>query len=120
MFKMVCLAISLTASNFGGATLLPVAQKMITRSDETIKMRVGSQLVNCSGNANDTKKCYSVQKGATIGMDSWEVLPQTIEGFNFEAGYTYDLIVKIDLVEGKTGPERFKYTLVQIISKIKE
>lgn len=120
MFKIVCLAISLTGSNFGGATLLPAEQTVIARSGETIKMRVGGQLVNCSGNADDAKKCYSVQKGATIGMDSWEVLPQTIEGFNFEAGYTYDLIVKIDLVEGKTGAERFKYTLVQIISKIKE
>lgn len=120
MIKIVWLAISLTSSNFGGATLLPAEQTVITRSGETIKMRVGGQLVNCSENAADTKKCYSVQKGATIGMDSWEVLPQTIEGFTFEAGFTYDLIVKIELVEGKTGAERFKYTLVQIISKIKE
>lgn len=119
MFKIVWLAISLTSSNFGGATL-PVEQTVVAMSGETIKMRVGGQLVNCSESADETKKCFSVQKGATIGKDSWEVLPQTIEGFNFEAGFTYDLIVKIDLVEGKTGSERFKYTLVQIISKIKE
>ncbi|WP_300665930.1 DUF4377 domain-containing protein [Fluviicola sp.] len=120
MLKIVWLAISLTSSNFGGTTLFPAEQTAIALSGETIKMRVGAHLVNCSGNAEETKKCYSVQKGATIGMDSWEVLPQPIEGFNFEAGFTYDLIVKIDLVEGKTGAERFKYTLVQIISKIKE
>ncbi|MNU73716.1 hypothetical protein D3C71_632020 [compost metagenome] len=119
MFKIVWLAISLTSSNFGGATL-PAEQMVVEKSGETIKMRVGGQLVNCSESADETKQCYSVQKGATIGMDSWEVLPQTIEGFNFEAGYTYDLIVKIELAEGKTGAERFKYSLVQIISKIKD
>lgn len=120
MFKILCLAISLTGSYTGTETIQAEQQVTAARSGETIKMRVSGQLVNCSQNAQETKKCYSVQKGATIGMDSWEVLQQEIEGFHFEAGYNYDLIVKIEFQEGKTGSDRFKYSLVQIISKIKE
>lgn len=120
MFKILCLAVSLTGSYTGTDAFQAEQHVMSVGSGETIKMRVDGQLVNCSGNAQETKKCYSVQKGASIGMDSWEVLQQDIEGFHFEAGYTYDLIVKIELQEGKTGADRFKYSLVQIISKIKE
>lgn len=83
-------------------------------------MRVNGHLTPCPSKENDARKCYLVQKGASIGMENWEVLQQPIEGFDYEEGYVYDLIVKVDVLQDKTGPERFRHTLVQIISKIKE
>ncbi len=118
MFKVLCLTLSLAAINFTSQAMHS-EQSVYSASGEVIKMRVQGHRVSCDPNA-DAKLCYSVQKGASIGMENWEVLQQPIEGFNFEEGYTYDMIVKIEIQQGKTGPERFKYTLVEIISKTKE
>lgn len=119
MFKVLCLTLSLAAINFTSQAM-DSEQSIYSGSEEVIKMRVNAHQVDCHPEADMTPLCYSVQKGASIGMDNWEVLQQSIEGFNFEEGYTYDLIVKIEFQQGKTGPERFKYTLVEIISKTKE
>ncbi len=120
MVKVLLLTLSLAAISLTTqATDLNQPELIYSRSGEVIKMRVQGHRVDCQPNS-DTKKCYSVQKGASIGMENWEVLQQPIEGFSFEEGYTYDMIVKIDVLHDKTGPERFKYTLVEIISKTKE
>ena len=119
MFKIIWLAISLTSSTFSAETFM-VEQTVSLRAGEQFKMRVGSQLANCSSNDDETRKCYLVQKAASIGKDNWEILQQPIEGFNYEEGYVYDLIVRVDVLQDKTGPDRFKHTLIQVISKIKE
>lgn len=117
MFKVLLITLSIAAIHFTSEAKYP-EKSVYSDAGEVTKMRVQAHRVACQpgGNAN----CFSVQKGATIGMDTWEVLQQPIEGFNFEEGYTYDLIVKVELQQGKTGTERFKYTLVEIISKVKE
>ncbi|MGV3610665.1 MAG: DUF4377 domain-containing protein [Fluviicola sp.] len=119
MFKILLLTLSLTAiySTSEAMTYNP-EQSVYSDAGEVIKMRVNAHKVDCQPNASAS--CYSVQKGASIGMDNWETLQQSIEGFTFEEGYTYDLIVRIDVQAGKTGSEKFKYTLVEIISKIQE
>jgi hypothetical protein len=121
MFKVLLLTLSLTAiyTTSQAMTNNP-EQAVYSDAGEVIKMRVNAHQVDCHPEADMTPLCYSVQKGASIGMENWETLQQSIEGFMFEEGYTYDLIVRIDLQAGKTGSERFKYTLVEIISKIKE
>lgn len=120
MFKILWLTLLLVASSFTFETSIS-EQSVYSTAGEVIKMRVQSHQVDCQPNGDsEVKLCYSVQKGASIGMENWEILQQPIEGFNFEEGYTYDLIVKIDVLQDKTGSERFKYTLTQIISKIKE
>jgi len=121
MFKVLLLTLSLTAiySTSVAITNNP-DQPVYSAAGEVIKMRVNAHLVYCHPSANVVAKCYSVQKGASIGMETWEILQQSIEGFTFEEGYTYDLIVRIDVQAGKTGSDKFKYTLVEIISKIKE
>lgn len=117
MFKIVWLTLSLAATSFTSVTSVS-NRSAYSNAGEVVKMRVQGHRVNCQ--PNDTKQCFLVQKGASIGMENWEVLQQSIEGFNFEEGYRYDLIVKVDVLQDKTGPDRFKHTLVQIISKIKE
>lgn len=120
MFKIIWLTLSLTATSFTSETAIS-DQSAYSNSGEVIKMRVQGHRVDCQPNGDsEVKLCYSVQKGASIGMENWEILQQPIEGFDFEEGYTYDLIVKVEVLQDKTGPERFKHTLVQIISKIQE
>lgn len=120
MFKIVWLTLSLATTSFTSGTSVS-DQSVYSNAGEVLKMRVQGHRVDCNPNDDsEVKLCYSVQKGASIGMETWEVLQQPIEGFDFEEGYTYDLIVKVDVLQDKTGPDRFKHTLVQIISKIKE
>ncbi len=119
MFQIVCLALSLTAACFvSEANVSGGTHPVYSTAGEVIKMRVQGHRVSCQpgGEAH----CFSVQKGASIGKENWEVLQQPIEGFTFEEGFTYDLIVKIDIQQDQTGPARFKHTLVEIISKINE
>jgi len=119
MFQIVCLALSLTITSFiSEANLSDRPQPVYSNAGEVIKMRVQGHRVSCQPGSE--AGCFSVQKGASIGKENWEVLPQQIEGFAFEEGYTYDLIVKVDIQQDKTGPDSFKHTLVEIISKIKE
>ncbi|WP_343632215.1 DUF4377 domain-containing protein [Fluviicola sp.] len=117
MFKVLFITLSLAATAFHSEAKNSDGT-VYSDAGEISKMRIQAHRVACQpgGAAN----CFSVQKGATIGMDSWEVLQQPIEGFDYEEGYTYDVIVKVDAQPGKTGAERFKYTLVEIISKVKE
>lgn len=117
MFKVLLITLSLATISFTSEAKNP-EQSVYSSAGEVIKMRVQGHKVDCQ--PNSASQCFSVQKGASIGMETWEVLQQPIEGFTFEEGYTYDLIVRIDFQQGKTGSERFKYTLVEIISKIKE
>nr|WP_294862029.1 DUF4377 domain-containing protein [uncultured Fluviicola sp.] len=119
MFKIVWLTLSLATTSFTSRASVS-DPSVYSNAGEVIKMRVQGHRVDCHPDSDDTRQCFLVQKEASIGMESWEVLQQPIEGFNFEEGYTYDLIVKVDVLQDKTGPDRFKHTLVQIISKIKE
>ncbi|MDF3025760.1 MAG: hypothetical protein K0S23_67 [Fluviicola sp.] len=120
MFKIVWLTLSLATTGFSGTAISDSDQSVYSNSGEVIKMRVQGHRVDCQPGSDDVRKCYLVQKEASIGKENWEVLQQEIEGFNFEEGYTYDIIVKVEVLQDKTGPDRFKHSLVQIISKIHE
>lgn len=120
MFEILLIISSFITPSFGAHTTVSEKVSVETSSAtgfEVIKMRVDSQKVACGDDSNKT--CFRVQKEASIGMDFWEILQQPIEGFNFEEGYVYDLVVRIDIQEGKTGNDRFKYTLEHVVSKIK-
>ena len=119
MFKIVWLTLSLATTGFTSETAIS-EQSVYSNSGEVIKMRIQGHKVSCQPGSDEVKECFLVQKEASIGKENWEVLQQPIEGFDFEEGYTYDLIVKVEVLQDKTGPDRFKHTLVQIISKIKE
>lgn len=120
MFEILLIISSFMTPSFGVQTTASEKVSVETPAGtgaEVIKMRVDSEKVACGDDSNKT--CFRVQKGASIGMDFWETLQQPIEGFNFEEGYVYDLVVQIEVQEGKTGNDRFKYTLEHVVSKIK-
>ncbi|HLP53964.1 MAG TPA: DUF4377 domain-containing protein [Fluviicola sp.] len=84
---------------------------------EVIKMRIQSSQVDCDG-VSGGPMCYSVQKESKIGKDNWEILEQSIEGFEYEPGYVYDVTVKIERVENaSTNQVEFRYTLIDVIAK---
>lgn len=107
---------SLTLMSVTGEALQPSA--IVTRLQEVINMRIRGE-VDCEGTAGNTK-CLKVQKGASIGKEEWEMLPEPIEGFRYEEGYTYDVTVKIDAIpDTGDGTTSFRYTLVNVLSKVK-
>ena len=60
-------------------------------------IRVNSYTVICEGFI--TMKCLLVQQDEKIGTEEWDYVYETIEGFDYEEGYRYDLDVKINTVE---------------------
>lgn len=115
MFELLIVLSSLFTP-VSGVSTTSIPTEQVSNGTEVIKMRVDSEKVSCGENS---LTCFRVQKESSIGKDNWEVLQQEIVGFNFQPGYVYDLVVKISIVEGKTGPDRFLYTLEHVVSKIK-
>jgi hypothetical protein len=88
-----------------------------TDGSEVIRMRINSSRADCNGYSGNTH-CFMVQKGASIGMDHWEMLREPIEGLNYEEGFVYDITVKIEEIPNAApGEQRVKYILVDVISK---
>ena len=105
-------------------TLMSVTEKapqpsaIGTPLQEVINMRIRGE-VDCEGTAGNTK-CLKIQKGASIGKEEWGMLPEPIEGFRYEEGYTYDVTVRIDAIPGDGSRiSNFRYTLVDVLSKVK-
>jgi len=87
---------------------------------EQTTMKIQGTRIPCQGTDGNTS-CYQVQKGASVGTDFWEILPEPIAGFNFENGFTYLVTVKITTRENPAaGQSRFVYELVSVISKTAE
>lgn len=58
-----------------------------------------------------------MQKGNTIGTESWTKFYSYIEGFNYEPGKIYNLSVKIENIDNPTADgSSVNYTLVEVKS----
>jgi hypothetical protein len=63
---------------------------------------------------------YVVQEDEAIGSDDWDFLYQSIQGFNYELGYTYDLrVIKKENDPDLQDAPRYEYILKELISKQK-
>ncbi|HSM63010.1 MAG TPA: heparin lyase I family protein [Gillisia sp.] len=83
-----------------------------------INMMVNSYTVNCVGEMEGT--CLLVQEGDMIGSGNWEnfYYYESIEGFTYEPGFVYGLIVKKTVVENPPADgSSIRYELVSIVSK---
>lgn len=91
-----------------------------SNGSEQTSMKIQGATIPCNGTDGNTQ-CFQVQKGASIGTDFWEILPEPIAGFSFEAGYTYLVTVKITTRENPAqGQSNFIYELLQVVSKTKD
>ena len=90
-------------------------KKDFSDSQEYKTIYVNSELLECQGVGLQT--CMQVKDSPD---DSWSLFYETIEGFTYEAGYTYTLEIKVTEVEAPLeDASSLKYALVKVIAKEK-
>ncbi len=92
-----------------------------TNKTNSINMTVNSYTVGCVGEMEGT--CLLVQEGDMIGTENWEnfYFYDSIEGFTYEPGFVYGLIVKKTEVQNPPADgSSIRYELVKIVSKEKQ
>lgn len=85
---------------------------------ETADMRVNHFQQTATGEGQTL--VYLVQEGSDIGTEKWNNFYFNIEGFEYELGYVYDLIVEKQVVKDPLADgASINYILIEIISKEK-
>ncbi len=114
----------------GILTLLFVACKNDTKTEqkyvcnecsgifsERFDMWVANKLTQDPNDPN--KMCLKVQMKQYTSDTSWVPFCDSICGFNYEAGYQYDLLIERKKIgEDSTGNPKYKYCLLYIKSKM--
>lgn len=79
---------------------------------------VNSTKVSCVGLA--PTKCLQIQKSETPDPSAWESFHGSIQGFDYQAGYVYKIVVKenhLDPADLPADASSIEYTLVEILEK---
>ena len=79
---------------------------------------VNSTKVSCVGLT--PMKCLQIQKSETLDPSIWESFHGSIQGFEYQAGYIYKIIVKESQLDSSDLPadaSSIEYTLVEILEK---
>ncbi len=96
------------------------SQKSSSRSDNSkgILLWVNSTKVDCMGVG--PMNCLQVQRSEVIDEEAWELFYDRIEGFEFEPGYRYKLLIKTDTLPKAQVPadaSSIRYTLLEELEK---
>ncbi|PTM00555.1 MAG: hypothetical protein DA394_05135 [Candidatus Arcticimaribacter sp.] len=80
-------------------------------------MRINSYTETCQGLIE--QQCLLVQEGSAIDTDRWNYFYSEIEGFDYVAGFLYDLEVHISARPEPVPADAssLRYVLVKVISK---
>ncbi len=79
---------------------------------------INSTKVDCMGAG--PMKCIQIQRGEVIDEEDWELFYSRIEGFEFEPGYRYKLLIKTDTLPKEQVPadgSSIRYTLLEVLEK---
>jgi len=79
---------------------------------------VNSTKVSCVGLA--PMKCLQIQKSETPDPSAWEAFHESIQGFDYQPGYVYKIVVKENHLNPADLPadaSSIEYTLVEILEK---
>lgn len=80
---------------------------------ETKTLFVGPELVECTGVA--PQQCLQVREDPNA---DYELFYNSIEGFTFEPGYEYELLVRVDTVANPPADgSSLQYTLVEVVAQ---
>jgi hypothetical protein len=86
--------------------------------DHAAPIRVSAHRAGCPLDSADP--CYRIQEGEAIGSPTWKNLTTPIEGFTYEEGFVYLIVVRVERVEvAPSETPRTRYTLVKVLSKDK-
>ncbi len=89
---------------------------LFSSCEETKRVFIADHLVNCEGVA--PQKCMLYKESIT---DDWSFFYDTIEGFDYEEGYAYELEIEVSQLENPPADgSSLHYSLVKVISKEKE
>ncbi|MFE3444108.1 DUF4377 domain-containing protein [Nocardia sp. NPDC059180] len=82
-------------------------------ADDTIRMYVAAEQVDCVGVA--PMRCMQVRNAPE---EDWQLFYDGIDGFTYEPGYEYELVVRVTPVENPPADHSSeRYELVGIASK---
>lgn len=82
-----------------------------------IILRVKENKIGCSGHEGQTE-CYLVQQGDYINSNTWQYFYDQIEGFEYEPGFVYKLLVAKEPVKNPPiDASNIKYILIKELSK---
>lgn len=87
-------------------------------SPKTVTYYVNSAKVECEGAGK--MQCLQIKKGETMPESDWSNFYGTIEGFDYQQGYTYKISVKEETLDPAKVPadaSTIKYTLVEVLEK---
>lgn len=102
--KIILIALSLSFL----AAFVPLSY-----AEETKIIFVGPKLMDCTGVA--PQKCMMVKESVT---SDWTYFYDKIHGFDFDAGYEYELQVKItDVDNPPADASSLRYDLIEVVSK---
>lgn len=80
-------------------------------------LKVKENKISCSGYEGQTE-CYLVQQDSKIDSEEWEYFYEQIEGFVYESGFVYKLLVaKESIVNPLIDGPNMKYLLIKELSK---
>ena len=94
------------------------SNKTTTPGDDQSIMWVNSTKVDCMGIG--PMECLLVQENESLAEDNWTFFYSQIQGFTFEPGYIYKLLVHKEQLDPSLVPadaSSIKYTLVQELVK---
>lgn len=92
--------------------------RQISLQDNENVYWINSLKAKCVGVA--PKRCLQIQKGNEFKDNDWKLFYAAIEGFEYEEGYIYKIIVKEDQISSDRIPadaSSIKYTLVKVLEK---
>ena len=93
-------------------TLLACAEENV----ETVNMRVNHFQQTATGEGQVL--VYLVQEEEKVGQEDWSYFYGDIDGFTYELGYTYDLVVeKTPVNNPPADASSIRYTLKKLIAK---
>ncbi len=89
---------------------------LFSSCQETKRIFIANHLVDCEGVA--PQKCMLIKENLA---DEWTYFYDTIDGFEYEEGYSYEIEVVVTKVENPLADaSTLQYSLVKLLSKEKK
>jgi len=87
------------------------------KTEDEFIIKVKENKIQCTGYEGQTE-CYLVQRCSKINTEEWEYFYEQIEGFTYEPGFVYELLVAKESIKNPPmDMPSVKYSLRRELSK---